>query len=532
MRHFIFYLSIFALLFTSCMKGKKVDLIVHNAIIHSLDDSNKEYEAMAILDGKIIELGPERQILNKYRAKETVDARGRHIYPGLTDAHAHLKLTAKSSLGIDLKGVKSFEQIVFKLEQFHAKNPTAAIIGRGWSEMDWADKTVPTNQKLNELFPNIPVCLYRIDEHSALVNDFLLEKANLNATTKLEGAQLLILDGKLTGFVTDQALEKINAILPQPKEQDLTDALLNLQEELFMYGITSVHDAGFEDGDYAYYKKLIDDGLWQLQTFGMFMPTEANFKLAESGKLSHKNLKVGTFKFFIDGSLGSHGALLKRSYSDRTNDIGTLNISLDKLNQMVERCSKLGYQAAFHAIGDSAVHIALQLTTKFNTLDPDHRWRLEHGIVIDTLDYSLLLKSGIIPSFQPLQAASDASFLLNRLGENRLKMTYAFNPVFKQTGLIILGSDFPIESHNIHRTLFEAINTTEAKRKLPLETALKAVTLWPALAVFEDKRTGSLEKGKEATFAIFMKAIDESSTFKENFSMQTFIKGKEVYSAE
>ena len=75
---------------TSCMKGQKVDLIVHNAKIHVMDDANSVYDAMAISDGKVVEVGAERQILNKYRSEEDIDALGKDVYPGLTDAHGHL----------------------------------------------------------------------------------------------------------------------------------------------------------------------------------------------------------------------------------------------------------------------------------------------------------------------------------------------------------------------------------------------------------------------------------------------------------
>src|SRR5690554_2963087 len=84
----------------SCFKGIKVDLIIHNAQIHSMDASNTIYQAMAIQDGKIIELGSERQILNRYRSKKEVDAYGKSIYPGFSDAHTHLLLAANERLSV------------------------------------------------------------------------------------------------------------------------------------------------------------------------------------------------------------------------------------------------------------------------------------------------------------------------------------------------------------------------------------------------------------------------------------------------
>lgn len=531
MRLFSYFLIFTLIVLTSCMKSKKVDLIVHNAIIHTFDDTNSEFEAMAIKDGKIVELGPERQILNKYRSEQTIDARGRHIYPGLTDAHAHLKLAAKSRMGIDLKGIRSFDQIVFKLEQFHAKYPNEPIIARGWSEMDWLDQTLPTNEKLNQLFPNIPVCLFRVDEHSALINEYLVEKSGIATDEYIQGGFVSKMDDKITGFIKDKALDIVRTFIPAPSEDDLMNGLMELQEELFMYGVTTVHDAGFEDGDYAYFKKLVDANKWHLKTFGMLIPSKSNFELAKNGVLEHENLHVGIFKFFMDGSLGAHGAFLKTNYSDHPGN-GVLNWKENELREALTLAHKYGYQVAFHAIGDSAVSLALKYTNEFTKDKADHRWRLEHGILIDPKDYDRLLECGIIPSLQPLQALSDAKFLESRLGQERLRHTNAFQNIIKQTGILALGSDFPIESHNIHRTIHAAQFAPNSEQSLDIQTIIKALTIWPSIAVFDEVNAGTLEKGKEATFAIFAKALNQTELFKENFSMQTFIKGKEVYSAE
>jgi len=70
------YLVVLLCFFTSCYKGKSVDLVIHNAKIHTMDQSDHTEEAIAIKDGKIIEVGPERQILNRYSAEEEIDAGG------------------------------------------------------------------------------------------------------------------------------------------------------------------------------------------------------------------------------------------------------------------------------------------------------------------------------------------------------------------------------------------------------------------------------------------------------------------------
>ena len=52
------------------MKGEKVDLIIHNSVIYTMNNESSIHEAMVIRNGKIIEVGPERQILNKYRSDD------------------------------------------------------------------------------------------------------------------------------------------------------------------------------------------------------------------------------------------------------------------------------------------------------------------------------------------------------------------------------------------------------------------------------------------------------------------------------
>jgi len=102
---------------SSCMKGKSADLVLHNGKIHSIDDENTVYEAIAIKDGKILEVGPERQILNRYMAEETIDLQGKDVFPGFTDAHGHLLSLMEQKLNLDFTGSKSFEEVLFKNEK-------------------------------------------------------------------------------------------------------------------------------------------------------------------------------------------------------------------------------------------------------------------------------------------------------------------------------------------------------------------------------------------------------------------------------
>lgn len=128
----IFFFGISLILFSACYKGQSVDLIIHNAKIHTMDENNHEYEAIAITDGKIVEVGPDRQIQNKYAADEMIDARGRDLYPGFTDAHGHLLGLAQQKLNADLVGSKSMNEIIVRLEKYASRTGKKFIVGRGW----------------------------------------------------------------------------------------------------------------------------------------------------------------------------------------------------------------------------------------------------------------------------------------------------------------------------------------------------------------------------------------------------------------
>ncbi|MCO5260432.1 MAG: amidohydrolase [Crocinitomicaceae bacterium] len=525
------------------MKGQRVDLIVHNAVIHSMDENLTMYEAMAIKDGKIVELGPERQILNKYSSDDSYDAGGRDIYPGLTDAHVHLLLGAKQRMGVDLSQCKSFSQLLMDVEMYQQRKPSKVIVGHGWNESLWRNNELLTNDELNKLFPKTPVCLFRNDSHTALVNDALLNLAGITSETVVVGGEVVKIDGKPTGIVTDAALELIKAKLPNYSLEELKEKVIEIQNELLMYGVTNVHDAGLEASEVKMYQQLIDDDRFKLNLYGMLLPTTENIQFAKKNKVfEYKNLTIRSFKIFVDGALGSRGAYLKAPYSDNLSTNGYPTITKEKLDEMVRLCMSIGYQLNAHAIGDAAVKLVLDAYQPIHRLNPDHRWRIEHAQVIDKEDLPLFLEYGVIPSVQPIQGVSDYGFAEQRLGSERLKTAYAYHSLLKTTGVLLIGSDFPIEDFDPFKALYAAcVRKNEREQpaggfaiseSISLDDFLRGVTTWSAIGSFQESKLGSLEVGKEATFAIFEREITVPKNFIKNFSIATYINGEKVYSIE
>jgi predicted amidohydrolase YtcJ len=542
MRNIIF-IPFSIILLTACMKGKSADLVVHNAIIHTMDNSDQVAEAMAIKDGKIIEVGPERQILNKYLAEQTLDAGGKEIYPGFTDAHGHLIAYADMKLGVSLFGSKSMEEIMVRTEKYADKSNRKFVVGHGWDQSIWQNDVLPNNEKLNEIFPDRAVCLYRVDGHAILANQKALDIAKITPETFLKGGKIEILNGKCTGILLDKAMDYMGKFIPTYPEKKRLEALYEIQEELLQYGVVGVHEAGIENRDLPLFKKLALSLEWELEVYGMLRDSKENREFAaKNGKVNWRNFYISSFKMFADGALGSRGALLKQPYSDDPHSHGIQTTSYPEMVELAEFCLKHDYQLNSHAIGDSSAAILLNLYKRAFEVKKDHRWRIEHAQVIDPKDFSLFADYGVFPSVQPTHAISDQRWAENRLGKERMKSAYAYQTILNQTGIIALGTDFPFDRINPFLTIFAATQRKNMENQpskgfrkedgLSLKDCMKGMTIWAAFAAFRENKSGSLEKGKEATFVILDRPLNQGPTFIENFANRTVVRGKIVYSVE
>lgn len=535
------FILISILILSSCYKGKSVDLIIHNANIHTMDETNDISQAIAIKDGKIVELGPERQILNKYSADEIIDAEGKDIYPGLTDCHGHILSYADQKLSVDLVGAKSMDEVLFRTEKYQSKHHRKFILGRGWDQSLWGTTEFPTNESLNKQFPDIPVCLIRIDGHALLANDKLLEMAGINSESNIEGGIIHLKNGKCTGFLVDNAMLPVQNLVPEYPVKEKISAILEIQEELLQYGITGVHEAGIDFEDIELFKNLIDQHGLTINVYAMLMPSEKNISFAEKhGIYSYKNLLIRSFKVMGDGALGSRGAFLKHDYEDEPGHKGVLTNSVEFMNRVASIAMKFGYQMNTHAIGDSTNKIMLKMYERIFSENPDHRWRIEHAQVVDPSDFSLFSKYGVFPSVQPSHAVSDQRWAEARIGVNRMKGAYAYRTLLDHYGMLAIGTDFPIEYIDPFNTIHAAVRRQNQEnypaggfyidQSITLEQCLKGMTIWAAFASFQENELGSLEKGKDATLVIFDEPIVDRSEYKANFAWKTFVKGRQKYS--
>ena len=534
------FVSILLIIFmTSCQN--KVDLLVHNASVYTMSDQLGRVSAFVVDDGKFIAVGGE-DLLEKYSARKVLNLNQLPIYPGFIDSHCHFLGLGLSLQQIDLKGTKSFEEVIERIKAATKDTEPNSVIGRGWDQNDWEVKRLPSKKQIDVLFPNIPVALSRIDGHAMLVNQKALDLAGITVETKVEGGSIIIENGNLTGVLVDAPMKLVQAILPEPNQIDKIKALNDAAQIGFENGLTTVSVAGMQKDDIMLIDSLQTAGLLNMRVYAMISNTEENLDyFLKTGPLKTNMLNVRSFKVYADGALGSRGAALKNPYSDLRSHKGIFITSKDSIQKLAYRLAASPFQMNTHAIGDDANKAVLDAYKKALVFSDDPRWRIEHAQIIDTVDIKLFNRK-IIPSIQPTHATSDMYWAEERLGANRLLGAYAYNDLLNRSGRIALGTDFPVEEVSPLNTFYAAIARKDSNQfpeggflsqnKLSRMDALKGMTIWGAYANFEESEKGSIEVGKFADFIILDRDIldvNEKRILKTRV-VATILNGNVVYS--
>jgi predicted amidohydrolase YtcJ len=530
----------------SCSSKTKIDLLVYNATIYTVDSSFSVAEAMAVKEGKVVEVGKTSDLQNKYEAKEKLDARGKFIYPGLIDAHAHFVGYGRSLFTVNLYDSKSIDEVVQRVREFATAHPGETwILGRGWDQNKFPSKTYPTNEKLNELFPGKPILLERVDGHAAIANNKALELAVIKAGDKITGGEIEIKNGKLTGILIDNAVDLVSLKIPSQTSAKLKEALMDAQQNCFAVGLTTIDDCGLDHATISFIDSIQKVGDLKMRIYAMLSDAKDNFDFAfQKGKIKTDRLHVCAFKVYADGALGSRGACLLQPYSDKPGWFGFLLSSQGHFDSVAKIIYDHGWQMCTHAIGDSGNRTMLNIYGKYLKGKNDLRWRIEHAQVINENDFKLFGDYNIVPSVQPTHATSDMYWAGDRLGPERVKGAYAYKQLLQENGWIPLGTDFPVEDISPFKTFYAAVVRKDAKgwpangfqmeNALTREEALRGMTIWAARANFEENEKGSLEKGKFADFVILdadpMKEIPEKLL--QVKVLKTYISGEKVYQAK
>ncbi len=537
------FYAIIALLFTACNNQSKVDLILKNGLVYTVDSLNSKTSTFAVKDGKFVAIGDSATIFSKYSSDSIVDAAGKSVFPGLYDNHAHFYGLGQMLDQADLVGTISQEEIITRLQEFYKIHPEKVwILGRGWDQNDWGVKAFPSKEILDKAFPNNPVYLTRIDGHAAWINSKAIQLAKITAQSKVEGGEVKIEKGQPSGILIDNATRLARVANPKPTDTEIKNQLLNAEKVCFSYGLTSVGDAGLSPEIIDKIDKLQKDDALKIRLYAMVSLSQENVDYyLKKGTYQTDRLNVRSFKLYADGALGSRGACLLKPYSDSPETNGLMLLSPAELENFVKQIANSGFQANTHCIGDSSNRLMLNLYAKYLKGKNNRRWRIEHAQIIDKADIDKFGRYSIIPSVQPTHATSDMYWAGQRLGKIREKNGYIFKDLYNQNQIISFGTDFPVEAVSPFYTFHSAVFRQDAKNfpvggyqpenALDRIQSLRAMTIWSAYSNFEEKRRGSIEVGKDADFIITDKDLMTAPApeLREVKVLKTFVAGQKVF---
>ncbi|TVZ53440.1 amidohydrolase [Dokdonia sp. Hel_I_53] len=538
----LFSAILLSILCFSCDKKQSVDLIVTNANVYTVDSAFAKAESFAIQDGKFIAVGSSAEIAETYEAEKIIDLSGKTVLPGLIDGHCHFYGLGQNLQIANLVGTNSFDEVVDKISAFAKVNREATVIrGRGWDQNDWENKDFPIKDTLDILFPNLPVVLERIDGHAYLVNQKALDLAGINENTIVDGGEIVVQNGKISGVLIDNPQRLIDDVLPTETKTQIANNLLEAQEVCFSYGLTTVNDAGLDKAIIEMIDSLQVSGALKMRVYAMISNNKENLDhYLINGKVKTDRLNVRSVKVYGDGALGSRGAVLKEAYNDKAGHFGAMVTPVKEINELARRVANADFQMNTHAIGDSANVVVLRAYNKVLQSKNDPRWKVEHAQVVSKEDFDVF-SNKILPSVQPTHATSDMYWAEDRVGAKRIKGAYAYKDLLNQSGLVVLGTDFPVEQVNPFYTFYAAVARKDLKQypkggyqmqnALSRKETLKGMTIWAAYSNFEETEKGSIEQGKFADFIIMDEDIMTIAEDKIP-SLQvsaTYVNGEKVY---
>lgn len=523
-------------------KETAADLIILGGRIATMEPSRPWVEALAIYGNRIVTIGsPEAVMPLRGPTTQIIDLQGGSAVPGLCDAHAHLQGLGQQMETVDLRGATSVEEVVKRLRR---QAPSEGwIFGRGWDQNLWPDTSMPMHHALTAAFPQRPVWLTRIDGHAGWGNRRLLELAKIDRHTSAPRGGEIVRDeqGEPTGVLIDTAMELVN--LPAVSDQDIERWILRAQAEVLSLGITSIHEMGISKQADQVLRRLSTQGKLQIRIYGYadrdWFTQDLITRSAKSFQTTpHYQLKG--VKLFIDGALGSRGAALLTSYSDRPDHRGQLQYTAKQLAEIVSLASQNGWQVASHAIGDHAIRLILSVYRQVSTAKLP-RLRIEHVQIIDSADIEDLAQSRVVASMQPTHATSDMPWVEARIGKKRLQGAYAWRSLLERGVPLAFGSDTPIEKPNVTHGLYAAITRQDEygqpeggwlpEQRLELQEALHGFTLGAAYAVAEEHHLGMLIPGYLADITCFFGDLWRLSPLQLRTAAvrATIVNGKQVW---
>ncbi|MCC6760195.1 MAG: amidohydrolase [Chitinophagaceae bacterium] len=556
-------ICLLALLAIACSQSPKADLVIQHADVYTVDSARSKAQAVAVKDGRIVFVGSDADVAAWIGSNtELIDAKGAFLMPGFIEGHGHIHNLGDFLRDINLMHVSGFDEIVAKVAEAAAKaKPGEWIVGRGWHQEKWTNKPTeqylgyPYHDALSKVSPNNPVILTHASGHSLYVNAKALELAGITSATPNPTGGDIVKDpsGRLVGVLEETAMGLVRKVYGDYVNQQTAAerkakwwAGMELAEaDCLKKGITSFVDAGSSFEQIRWMKEMAQQNKLQLRHWMMIRDGNASlranadvFPIINEG---NGHLTMNAIKVSLDGALGSYGAWLLESYSDRKNFTGQNTFNMDSLRAIADFAWQKNIQLCVHAIGDKANRETVNIFADQIQKDKsrDHRWRVEHAQHVHPSEIGRFKEWNIIASMQGIHCTSDAPFVPKRLGEERSRTGAYMWKAFMQAGVLVNnGTDVPVEDADPIPNFFASVtrqlkdgSTFYPEQKMSREEAVYSYTMANAKAQFEEKDKGSIEVGKYADFVMLSNNLltCSDSAILQTKVLKTIVGGKVLF---
>jgi len=461
-------------------------------------------EALVAREGRVAAVGTAADLRREHPDAERVDLRGGLMTPGWHDAHVHFTWWAIQMDQIDLRDALKLDAALARIEAYAARLPAGAwVLGGRFDKNRWG--RWPTAVELDRVTAGRPAALRSRDGHSRWLNSAALRLAGIDARTAVPAGGAIERDaaGAPTGILKENANHLCDAVVPPPTLDETYAAIELGQREAHRRGITAIEDLESATA-FAAFQRRRDNGDLRIRV-AMGIPhanLDAALALGLRTGLGDEWLRVGHLKIFTDGALGSQTAALEEPYAG-SDDRGLLTIEPDRLNADVARAGAAGIAVAIHAIGDRAVHVALDAIEPTRKPRPELRQRVEHVQLVRREDIARFGALGVVASMQPIHATSDRDLADRYWGAERVTRAYPWRHIADRGGRLAFGSDAPVEPIDPLLGIHAAVarkrpgdaDRWHPDQALELGVAIAGYTSGAAYAMGAERERGTLAVG-------------------------------------
>ena len=496
----------------ACGPPESVDLLLHNGKIVTVDDAFSIYQAVAVRDGVIVDVGGD-DLLSRYEATRTIDLEGKTVLPGFNDTHLHI--SGDPIRQIDLTETGSVAEL---REQVRAKVAELGegewITGYGWSEDAFTEQRKPTRGDLDEAAPSNPVTLTRAGGHSAVVSSLAFDLAGITKDSPNPDRGILEKDGRgeLNGIIRERQ-DIVGRLVPRATREETRPSFVQHLQDLLELGITSMTQAGVSTRGYEEWETVYSEHGEGLPRASVQIRWGGPEQMEAFGKKTgdgDDRLRVGAVKVFVDGGFTGPSAYTIDEYLSEPGFHGSLDIDEQELLTLVGQAHEMGWQMGFHAIGDAAIKLIVDYFAQTLEASPrdDHRHYLNHFTVRPPPEVmELMAEHGIMITQQPNFTYTLEGRYVEYLQEEHAAHNNPLRSPMDHGVFVALSSDIlpigPMVGIYAAVTRKGASGAVFApEERLTMEEAIRGYTRNGAYITFEEGVKGTLEPGMLADMIV------------------------------